>query len=121
VAMVVIRGTAAGGTLAMLVAVVRAFSLASFGEDGAALLDLAWGQVTLLDLYLALLLGWAWIAWRERSLPRAAVWFVATMVLGSLALFSYLLGASLRAGNPTELALGPRRILADGGAGPRLE
>ena len=113
-AMVAIRVSAAAGALAMLVAIVRAFSVASFGEDGAVLLDLAWGQVSLLDLYLALLLGWSWIWWRERSLPRAAIWLVATVTLGSLALFGYVLGASLRAGSPTELVLGPRRTLDDG-------
>jgi hypothetical protein len=114
VAMVAIRTTAGAGVLAMLVVIGRAFALASFGEDGAALLDLAWGQVTLVDLYLALLLGWSWIAWRERSVPRAAVWLVATVTLGSLALFGYLLGASLRAGSPMELALGPRRTPGGG-------
>jgi hypothetical protein len=106
--MLAIRVTAAAGTLAMLVVIVRAVSVASFADDGATLLGLAWGQVTLVDLYLALLLVWAWIAWRERSLPRAAGWLLATVTLGSLASFVYLLVASLRARSPMELVLGPR-------------
>ncbi len=110
-AMVMIRIAAAAGTLAMLAVIGRAFAVASFGEDGATLLELAWGQVTLVDLYLALLLGWAWIAWRERSPSRALVWLVATVTLGSLALFTYLLGASLRAPSPTGLIIGPWRTV----------
>jgi hypothetical protein len=108
-AIVAVRVAAAAGTAAMLGVIVWAASVASFGEDGGALLELAWGRVTLVDLYLALLLAWSWIAWRERSVPRAAFWLVATVVTGSLALFGYLLGASLRARTTTELVLGPSR------------
>jgi hypothetical protein len=107
--MVAIRVAAATGTVTMLAVIVRAFIVGSFGAEGAQLLDLAWGQVTLVDLYLALLLAWTWIAWRERSWARAAIWLVATVTLGSLAVFGYLLGASLRATDPTALVLGPRR------------
>ena len=108
-ALTAIRMTAVAGVLAMVVAIARAFTVASFPEDGATLLALAWGQVTLVDLYLALLLGWGWIAWRERSVPRALGWLVATVTLGSLALFVYLLRASVRAQGPTEVVVGPHR------------
>jgi len=107
-----IRALAALGTAAMVSAIVGAFSVASFPEDGAAIVALAWGRVTLVDIYLAFLFGWLWIAWRERSPLRAAAWGVATVVTGSLALFLYLLVASLRARTSTELLLGPHRSAA---------
>jgi hypothetical protein len=116
--MLAIRVAAALGTLAMALGIVVAFSAASFTEDGAALLALAWGRVTLLDTYLALLLGWSWIAWRERAPARAAAWLVATVVTGSLALFAYVLGASLRASDPSELVIGPRRAVRNDAAVP---
>jgi hypothetical protein len=107
--LVLIRLLAAFGLAAMAAAIVGGFAVASFTEDGAAIVELAWGRVTLLDIYLAFLFGWLWIAWRERSAPRAVAWLLATLVTGSLALFGYLLGASLRAQSVTELVVGPNR------------
>jgi hypothetical protein len=108
-----LRALAAFGAAAMLATILAAFSVASFADDGATLVALAWGRVTLIDLYLALLLGWVWIAWRERSATRAALWALATVVTGSLALFLYLLVASLRARTMQELLVGPRRTAVE--------
>ena len=105
--LVAIRVVAAVGVAVMTSLIVGGFTVASFTEDGGALLELAWGRVTLIDIYLAFLFGWLWIAWRERSLPRAVLWGLATLVTGSLALFAYLLGAALRATTTTGLVLGP--------------
>jgi hypothetical protein len=107
--LIVIRLLAAAGTLAMAVAIVVGFRTASFTDDGAILVGLTWGRVTLLDIYLAFLFGWLWIAYRERSAARAGAWLVATVVTGSLALFGYLLLASLKADDLDELVVGPRR------------
>ena len=107
--LLLLRMLAAFGTGAMTAAIIGAFSLASLPEDGAAIAALVWGRVTLIDIYLAFVFGWSWIAWRERSPVRAGVWLVATLVTGSLALFAYLLGASLRASTTSELVLGPHR------------
>jgi hypothetical protein len=122
--LVLIRLLAAFGLAAMTAAIVGGLAVASFTEDGGAILELAWGRVTLLDIYLAFLFGWLWIAWRERSALRAGAWLLATLVTGSLALFAYLLGASLRAHSVTELVVGPARReqlvreLAPAGGGP---
>jgi hypothetical protein len=113
--MVLVRVLTGIGTLVMAATIAWGFATASFTEEGAALLDLAWGRVTLIDIYLAFLLVWGWIAWRERSAVRAMVWLAATIVLGSLALFGYAFLASLRAGTPVAFLVGPHRH-ADGGA-----
>lgn len=105
----IIRLLAAVGCAGMTAAIVAGFATASFTEEGGTIVELAWGRVTLVDIYLAFLFGWLWIAWRERSASRAALWGLATIVTGSVALFGYLLGASLRARTTTELVLGPRR------------
>jgi hypothetical protein len=106
--MVFVRFLTGLGTLVMAAAIVWGFATASFTEEGAALLDLAWGRVTLIDIYLAFLLVWGWIAWREGSAVRAVAGVGGTLVLGSLALFGYAFLASLRAGDPVELLLGRR-------------
>ncbi len=107
--LILLRMVAGLGVAAMTSAIVGGFATASFTEEGGALLALTWGRVTLLDIYLAFLFGWLWIAWRERSPLRAALWGVATLITGSLALFGYLLGASLRARTITDVVLGPHR------------
>lgn len=107
--MLAIRLIAALGTLAMAAAIVVGFATASFTEDGATIVGLVWGRVTLIDIYLAFLFGWLWIAWRERAPARAAAWAVATIITGSLALFGYLLLASLRSETIPDLVVGPHR------------
>lgn len=104
-----VRLVAAAGTAAMTAAILGALAAAPLPEDGAVIVALVWGRVTLVDIYLAFLFGWLWIAWRERSWPRAVAWGVVTVITGSLALFGYLLGASLRAGSIPELLIGPHR------------
>jgi hypothetical protein len=116
--MIAIRLLAAFGLGAMAAAIPGAFTLSPLAADGAAMLELAWGRVTLIDIYLVFAFGWLWIAWRERSVARAALWALATAVTGALALFAYLLGASLRAGTTTELVLGSRRRLPSQEGGP---
>jgi hypothetical protein len=115
VTMVLVRVLTGLGTLVMAAAIVWGFATASFTEEGAALLDLAWGRVTLIDIYLAFLLVWGWIAWRERSAVRAVAWLAATIGLGSLALFGYAFLASLRADDPVELLVGARRRVTPAG------
>lgn len=110
--LLMIRLVAAAGVGAMLAAIVGGFSVASFTDEGAVIIALAWGRVTLIDIYLAFLLGWLWIAWREASPLRAVLWAVPVVVTGSLALFAYLLGAAVRADDVTGVVVGPHRRAA---------
>ena len=50
-----------------------------------------WYRVLLADAYCGLLLFWLWVAWREQSMLRGAVWLVLIMGLGNLATAGYLL------------------------------
>jgi hypothetical protein len=93
----------------MVAAILGGFLEGEFLSEGGELLDLVWGRVTLVDIYAAFLVGWLWIALRERSVVRAVAWLPAVVVTGSLALAVYLLGAAVRAEGPEELLLGPRR------------
>lgn len=95
----------------MLAAILGALAEGDLATEGPQLVTSVWGRVTLIDLYLTFGLGWGWIAWRERSPARAAVWLVATVTLGALALGAYVLGAAVRAGDGRELLLGPHRQL----------
>ena len=58
--------------------------------------DTRWGVTTMADLYLGLLAVSGWIAYRERSIPRALAWLVGLCLLGNLATLVYILIAALR-------------------------
>ena len=93
----VLRVVAPLGALAMFVTIVLALGTgALLGEQGAEIGALVWGRVTFVDLGLALLSGWLWIAWRERRLVPALVWLVATAVTGAGALLLYVAIAAWR-------------------------
>jgi len=109
-ALLVLRVLAPVGTIAMAVTIVVALlSGASLAEDGAVVGALVWGRVTFVDLGLALVAGWLWIAWREASVLRAAVWFVLTAITGSGALLAYVSVAAWRSRDLAEVLVGPRR------------
>jgi hypothetical protein len=60
-----------------------------------------WFRATLADAYCGFLFFWLWVAWREQSVPKGALWFVLIMTLGNLAMASYLL-LQLRRLQPNE-------------------
>jgi hypothetical protein len=106
----VLRLLAPLGSVALLVPVASAIAAgAPFGAEGGVILALAWGLVTLVDLGIALVLGWAWIAWREARPLRAVLWLPVVALTGSAGICAYLAVAALRAGTVREVLLGPRR------------
>lgn len=81
------------GVIVMTGALIFGFSSGDFGAEGSAILDLAWGKVTLIDLYVGLFLIGTWIVWRERSVLRALPWLIGMVFLGSLAAAAYVVFA----------------------------
>lgn len=79
-----------GILIAMSVVTVRA-SLVRPVWDNAHLLEDPWFIATLCDAYCGFLLFYLWVAWRERSLLRRLIWFVAIMLLGNFAMAAYVL------------------------------
>ncbi len=67
-----------------------------------------WGITTMVDLYAGLLLGGAWIGWRERRVGVGAAWIVALMLLGNLALLAYVALAARRCSGIEELLMWKR-------------
>lgn len=106
--MTTIRTVAVVAALAMLATIVYGFVAGDFTTDGAALLDLAWGRVTMVDLYLAFAAVWSWIAFREGSVPAALLWAVLMITLGSLAIWGYIAWRSSTSRDATHLLLGDR-------------
>jgi hypothetical protein len=81
------------GTLAMAAVLIYGFAVGDFLAEGAELLRMPWGIVSLVDLYVGFILFSGWIAYRERSWVRAAMWIVLVMVLGFFTASLYTLVA----------------------------
>lgn len=77
--------------LAMLAAIGYALATGDFGAEGAQLLQMPWGIVTLVDVYVGFVLFAMWIAYRESSLLAKVVWVALLMVLGNLIAAVYVL------------------------------
>jgi cytochrome b561 len=95
-----------GVALAMAGAIIYGFINGGFGDDASTIWSLPWGKVTLIDLYAGLALFAAWIAVRETSRIRIALWWVALVVLGNFAAGVYLVRAAMLAGDTRELLTG---------------
>jgi hypothetical protein len=92
-----IRIIAALGVAVMTIALFFGFTSGDFTGEGGQILDLIWGRITLIDLYVGIALFGAFVAWRERKTVVAAAWIAAFIVLGNLATALYILRAALRA------------------------
>jgi hypothetical protein len=86
------------GVLAMGAVLIYAFTQGDIAAEGASLLSMPWGIVSLVDLYVGFALFSAWILYREESVVRAIVWVLLVMVLGffTASLYAFL---ALRAAN----------------------
>lgn len=86
------------GLLAMGSVLIYGFTVGDFGAEGAQLLAMPWGIVSLVDLYVGFTLFSAWIVYRERSTLAAVIWVVLMMTLGFFAASLYTLVALQRSG-----------------------
>jgi len=86
------------GAAAMVALIARAVVVGSFGPEGSILYALAWGKVTLADLYVGFALFSGWVVFREASKVRALAFVVLMMTMGNAFAALYVLVALLRSG-----------------------
>lgn len=70
------------GLIAMTFVLVYGFTRGNFSGEGAKLLAMPWGIVSMVDLYVGFILFSGWIIYREKSLARSVVWVILMLVLG---------------------------------------
>lgn len=100
-------GVIAGlGAFALLGLIVRSSMEMSLAAGLRATVDTWWGVTTMVDLYAGLAVVAAWIAYRERSVARTAMWVLGLLLLGNLTTLVYLSWAALRARTMDELLRG---------------
>jgi hypothetical protein len=79
------------GVLIMGSVLTYGFLLGDFTGEGAQLLAMPWGIVSLVDVYTMFTLFSAWVVYRERAPLRSAVWVLAIVVLGAFICSLYAL------------------------------
>lgn len=104
--MVAVRVLSVLGVVVMTIAIGFGLASGDFSGQGAEILSLAWGKVTLTDLYVGLALFAGWISLRERNWFTTAMWWVALVALGNLAAAFYLSVAAFRSDDVSQLLLG---------------
>lgn len=77
----------------MGVGIAWALVAGNFRVEGAGIWEMAWGKLTLLDLYAGFAIFSGWIVFREAKLSRSIPWIVAVMLLGNFASCLYALVA----------------------------
>ncbi len=68
--------------LAMTVVLIYGFTVGDFFAEGAKLLAMPWGIVSLVDLYVGFALFSCWIVFLEKALFPSVIWVILMMVLG---------------------------------------
>lgn len=106
--MTAIRITTVALTVVMVVAIGVSAATGEFSEEGSTILDLAWGRMTLIDLYVGVALLWGWVVLREERLWVAFAWLPVFIVLGHGGTALYAAVASFRTDDVRSFLLGAR-------------
>ena len=86
------KSIALAGLLAMTGILIYGFTVGDFSAEGAKLLTMPWGIVSLIDLYVGFSMFSCWIVFREKRLLPSVIWVLLMMVLGfwTGALYTFL-------------------------------
>jgi len=79
------------GALIMGGILIYGFTVGDFAGEGAQLLAMPWGIVSLVDVYTMFTLFSLWVVYREKSVVRSAIWVFLIMVLGAFVCSVYSL------------------------------
>jgi hypothetical protein len=114
-----VRAFSVIAVLVMVGIIAFGFISGDFSGEGSQIWGLAWGKVTLVDLYVGLAIFAIWVGSRERNVLTTAIWWVALVCLGNLAAAVYLARAAFTSDDVRELLLGSDSKAATGPGGSR--
>lgn len=80
---------ALAGTLIMFFTLIYGFVIGEFFKEGGVLMSMAWGKVSLIDVYIGFFLFSGWVLFREQNRIVAVIWIVIFMILGNFATCLY--------------------------------
>lgn len=94
------------GALIMALMIVYSLSTNTFMSEGSILMGMAWGQMSMVDLYVGFLAVYGWIWFREKGTGSRIIWFILMMTMGSLATCLYIAKAFNESNDKTEFFFG---------------
>lgn len=106
-----IRSVSTAGVVIMVTAITWAVVTGDFAVEGAEIVGLPWGVVSLIDIYVGVALVVVWIRWRDGN-ATALGWLVLLVLLGHLGSALYVAWRAWTTPDVPTLLLGPRRTLA---------
>jgi len=71
------------GTVIMFLTISYGFIFGDFFKEGSILASMAWGKVSLVDVYIGFFLFSGWVLFREAKWFTAVIWILSIMVLGN--------------------------------------
>jgi hypothetical protein len=74
---------AIGFTCIMFFTLLYGFIWGEFFREGSVLMSLAWGKVSLIDVYIGFFLFSGWVLYREEKPTLAILWIISIMILGN--------------------------------------
>ena len=104
--MTAIRITTTVLTVVMFVMIVVSVATGDFSSDSETLLDLAWGRMSLVDIYVGIALVFGWVVIREERLWVAIVWLPVFIVLGNGGTALYAAIAAFRSSDVRSFLMG---------------
>jgi hypothetical protein len=87
------------GTLIMFVTLIYGFVAGDFFKEGSILISLAWGKVSLIDVYIGFFLFSGWVFYREKNWLISALWIILIMILGNFITCLYVTCKLFQSGN----------------------
>lgn len=75
----------------LLLFIIYASSVASLSDELGNLIGTIWGQVTLVDLYIGLILSTIWVYYREKYPVVAIIWAIVFFLTGFLSVSLYII------------------------------
>lgn len=80
---------ALAGTIIMFLTLIYGFANGEFFKEGSILMSIAWGKVSLVDVYIGFFLFSGWVLFREQNRFISVFWIVLFMILGNFATCLY--------------------------------
>ncbi len=96
--MKVAKTFAVTGTLIMFFTLAYGFIAGDFFKEGSILFSMAWGKVSLIDVYIGFFLFSGWVLYREQKWMTAFIWIFSVMILGNFVTCLYVTIALYKSG-----------------------
>ena len=96
--MKIAKAFAVTGTIIMFITLVYGFIAGDFFKEGSILFSMAWGKVSLIDVYIGFFLFSAWVLYREEKGMTAWIWILSIMILGNFVTCLYASIALFKSG-----------------------